>query len=167
MREAIGGTWLTGLVITFIVLFSGFLAYSISYTKAFRVKNEIINIIEKNEGYTISKNANYANYDESSLQEKDLNTTEVKIYKFIKSLGYDYAMNINCDTAKNARAINGYCLKKHCPDGQNSKKTYYSVTTYVHLSIPLVNLGIKIPISGQTKTMYYDNSTADIKCYGV
>ena len=56
MREAIGGTWLTGLVITFIVLFSGFLAYSINYTKAFRVKNEIINIIEKNEGYTISNN---------------------------------------------------------------------------------------------------------------
>ena len=42
MKEAMGGTWLTGLVIVFIFLFAGFLAYSISYTKAFRVKNEII-----------------------------------------------------------------------------------------------------------------------------
>ena len=50
MKDAMGGTWLTGLVIIFIALFAGFLAYSISYTKAFRTKNEIINIIEKNEG---------------------------------------------------------------------------------------------------------------------
>ena len=47
MKEAMGGTWLTGLVIVFIFLFAGFLAYSISYTKAFRVKNEILNLIER------------------------------------------------------------------------------------------------------------------------
>ena len=45
MREAIGSTWLIGIVVTFIAIFSGFLAYSISYTKAFRVKNEIIKLI--------------------------------------------------------------------------------------------------------------------------
>ena len=54
MKEAIGSTWLMGMIITFIAIFSGFLAYSISYTKAFRVKNEVINIIEKNEGFTFS-----------------------------------------------------------------------------------------------------------------
>ena len=47
MREAIGGTWLFGIVILFIALFSAFLAYSVSYTKAFNTKNEIINIIER------------------------------------------------------------------------------------------------------------------------
>ena len=57
MKDAMGGTWLTGLVIIFIALFAGFLAYSISYTKAFRTKNEIINIIEKNEGFTMSNNS--------------------------------------------------------------------------------------------------------------
>ena len=45
MREARGGTWLFGIVILFIALFSAFLAYSVSYTKAFNTKNEIINII--------------------------------------------------------------------------------------------------------------------------
>ena len=44
MKDAMGGTWLTGLVILFLALFACFLAYSISYTKAFRTKNEIINI---------------------------------------------------------------------------------------------------------------------------
>ncbi len=173
MKEAIGSTWLMGMIITFIAIFSGFLAYSISYTKAFRVKNEIINIIEKNEGYTISNNVmEYMNgrMEENSLSEKDLSATEYKIYKFIKSIGYDYAMNINCDTSKNARAINGYCIKKHCPDYPKTTKTYYSVTTYVHLSLPIANIGIKIPISGQTKTMYYDNTGSGLQsmsCYGV
>ena len=35
MREAIGGTWLFGLVLTFIVFFASFLAVSINYSKAF------------------------------------------------------------------------------------------------------------------------------------
>ena len=48
MREAIGGTWLFGIVILFIALFSAFLAYSVSYTKAFNTKNEIIKEIMLN-----------------------------------------------------------------------------------------------------------------------
>ena len=53
MRESIGGAWLFGIVIVFIALFSAFLTYSVSYTKAFNAKNEIINIIEENEGFTM------------------------------------------------------------------------------------------------------------------
>ena len=49
MREAIGGTWLFGLVITFIVFFASFLAVSINYSKAFNVKNEVVNIVSKYE----------------------------------------------------------------------------------------------------------------------
>ena len=43
MRDSIGGTWIMGIFIVFIALFASFMAYSISYTRAFRVKNEIIN----------------------------------------------------------------------------------------------------------------------------
>ena len=50
MREAIGGTWLFGLVLTFIVFFASFLAVSINYSKAFNVKNNIVDLIGKYEG---------------------------------------------------------------------------------------------------------------------
>ena len=50
MREAIGGTWLFGLVLTFIVFFASFLAVSINYSKAFHVKNNIVDLIGKYEG---------------------------------------------------------------------------------------------------------------------
>ena len=53
MRESIGGTWLISIVITFIALFAAFLAYAISYTKAFNAKNYIINLINSGTIYTL------------------------------------------------------------------------------------------------------------------
>ena len=48
MREVIGGTWLTQLVIVIMFVFVAFLALSMNYSKAFRVKNEVISFVEKN-----------------------------------------------------------------------------------------------------------------------
>ena len=45
MRESIGGAWLYSLIVIFVLLFTGFLALAINYTKVFRVKNEVISII--------------------------------------------------------------------------------------------------------------------------
>lgn len=50
MREAIGATWIFGIVIVFIVLFTGYLAFSINYAKAFSVKDSIIDTLEKYSG---------------------------------------------------------------------------------------------------------------------
>ena len=64
MREAIGGTWIFSIVIVFIVLFTSFLALSVNYSKAFKVKNGIVNIIEKREGIsdaTVDEISDYLN----------------------------------------------------------------------------------------------------------
>ena len=50
MREAIGATWITGVVLAFIALFSGYLALSINYSKAFKVKDGIVDRLEKHSG---------------------------------------------------------------------------------------------------------------------
>ena len=50
MREAIGATWIFGIVIVFIVVFTGYLAFSVNYAKAFAMKDSIIDIIEKHNG---------------------------------------------------------------------------------------------------------------------
>ena len=52
MRETIGSTWIFQLVIVFILLFASYLALTINYSKSFKVKNEVISIIERNEGLT-------------------------------------------------------------------------------------------------------------------
>ena len=55
MRESIGATWLLGLVIAFIIFFSSFLALSVNYSKAFNVKNNIVDFVEKYEGNTYKR----------------------------------------------------------------------------------------------------------------
>ncbi len=164
MREAIGSTWLIGIVITFIAIFSGFLAYSISYTKAFRVKNEIINIIEKNEGFSNSSNVDLNNIDDNTLKEDS--STEAKAFRFIKSIGYDYAKFDSSSRVceEGTLQTGGYCLVKYCPTNGETSRIYYKVTTYISLSIPIINIGINLPISGETKALY--NDIGAFKCEG-
>ena len=50
MRGAIGNAMVMNIVITFIILTTAFLVSSISYSKAFKVKTKIIDIIEKYDG---------------------------------------------------------------------------------------------------------------------
>ncbi len=158
MKDAMGGTWLTGLVIIFIALFAGFLAYSISYTKAFRAKNEIINIIEKSEGFTESPNS-YRLHDVSKSELDADTSAEGKAFAFIKGLGYDYdtAEQVDCRNGDNGQMQKGgYCLKKFCPQAGTNDKIYYKVTTFIALTIPVIEVTVRLPISGETKTMFYD-----------
>ena len=55
MRESIGATWILQLVIIFMLIFVAFLALSVNYTKAYKIKNEVVTIIEKYEGVSSKK----------------------------------------------------------------------------------------------------------------
>lgn len=55
MREAIGGTWLFQIVILFVLLFAGYMCLSINHSKAFNVKNEIIQTIQTYKGIDLSQ----------------------------------------------------------------------------------------------------------------
>ena len=50
MRDALGGVVNIQFILIFIVLVSGYLAFSVNYTKAFRAKNKIIDVYESYEG---------------------------------------------------------------------------------------------------------------------
>lgn len=52
MKQSISSIWLIGLVFSFILLFSGYLAVTVSYSSAFKLKNEMLTIIEKHDGLT-------------------------------------------------------------------------------------------------------------------
>jgi hypothetical protein len=54
MKDSIANVWLLGLVITFILLFSAYIAITVDYSQTFKLKNEVLNIIEKNKGMTSS-----------------------------------------------------------------------------------------------------------------
>ena len=135
MRNAIGNALLFNIVITMIILIIAFLAGSLSYTKAFRVKNNILNSVEKNNGY--------------NQEEIDALLSEVG-YR-VNSQGMQ-----NCEvlgkggvvlnTASNYR----YCIVKYTV----THGVYYGVTAYMYFDIPLINSLLEFPVYGESKVIY-------------
>ena len=98
---------------------------------------------------------------------KNDSSVEGKAFAYIKSMGYNYSVfdGTNDPCASNnigEKQKGGYCLIKYCPKAGESEKVYYKVTTFIALSIPIINVTVKLPISGETKALYYDVST--FKC---
>lgn len=165
MREAIGGTWLFGIVALFIVLFSGFLAYSISYTKAFNTKNYILTLIEQNEGFTEARTICHKSLGiiKSSTSElENCNATDAIVYKYITSHGYN-PVEVDCSKGDYGTFIDGgYCIKKIC-NSRNSSSVY-KVTTFIKITLPVINVTMKLPVTGETKTLYHEATNSFNHC---
>lgn len=146
MREAVGGTWIFGIVMVFIVMFSSYLAISINYSKAFRVKNGIINIIEQNEGMSSS--------------------TKTKIREYLNNYGYSVYGKCPTNTGLTftgydtnvANTGSKYCVAVKTKDDGNLKKTYYTVVVFFRLDLPIVGNIFTFPVSGETKAVYFVKS---------
>lgn len=137
MRDAFGGIVNLVIIVVFLVIVSGYLAFNVNYTKAFRVKNKIITTLEQYEGNCASG---------SSCDEK--------ITEYMASIGYS-ADNFNIT---GYTCQNGYCIKKYgAPSsGTNvvdNKRVYFKVVTQINLSIPIVSriLPSLFQVSGNTK----------------
>ena len=153
MRESIVGTWIVGIVIVFIVIFTGYLALSVNYSKAFKVKNGIISIIEENEGLT------------DKAQEQ--------IIKYLNSTGYyvyGSCSKIDTDYVGNEEAINGvltgyerqgttdkykYCVFERTVENDALNRKYYRVTVFFKFDIPLLDNAFTFPVTGETKAVYF------------
>lgn len=138
MRDAFGGIVNLAIIVVFLVLVSGYLAFNVNYTKAFRAKNYIISKFEQYEG--------------------DCTDTTDRCYKdieeYARSLGYDTGENFNPVDSTN----DGGCTKLFCyikvdvnPAGDNEKnknneyenegykKVYYKIVTQINIDIPIIN----------------------------
>ncbi len=143
MRDAYGGIVNLTFIVAFIVIVSGYLAFSVNYNKAFRAKNTIINAIEVCEGITGDPN--------------DCAGTQIQSY--MKQTGYsipkDFSISgFECPTNK------GYCWKENTITAKNSEigeKKYYTVVTAVSIDLPIINRilpNVKLfQVSGNTKTI--------------
>lgn len=138
MKESIGNAFILGLAITFITLLIMFFATSLSYTKAFKVKNRIVSIVEK-----------YGEYNNAAKEEIEANLSEI---------GYRVNRGESC-TARfpNATVLTNpansnyrYCIQEY---DAGEKGKYYGVTAYMYFEIPLIGKSLEFPVYGETKTM--------------
>lgn len=123
MRDALGGIVNIAIIVVFITLVSGFMAYNINYTKAFRVKNKIITTLEQYEGRC-----------------EQNSSCDQEIIAYMRSLGYSSPnLRISGYTCRS-----GYCYKEVSPStGSNqvydSDKIYFDVATAINIDIPIIN----------------------------
>ena len=139
MKESYGGMFLITLVTIFVVLFMSILLLGINYTRAFKVKNEVINILERKQGFNPEAKTEIDNYTDQMHYggEEDL-------------------LKGKC-TGTKSNAVDNICIEKKGitmgEDGEDAY-AYYKVTTYIYIEIPLVIKGkFLVPVSGETKTI--------------
>ena len=163
MNESIGSALLFKLAITFVIILSALFLSSFAYSKAYKVKNRIIEEIEKNgessgRQFTTEDEAlNAYNRDVADEIEQWLaNGDEGKGIGYRKSSG-----KANCNYDKNgAELIKGvqgkyeYCVYRisTCDNVTHGRcGVYYHVITYMYVEFPIVE-SFPIAVHGETRT---------------
>ncbi len=162
MKESIGGTWLFGIVLTFVVLFTTFISLSTNYSRCFKIKDEIVTTIEHYNG--VNKN------------------TINRINEYLSGIGYSSTSNCPTDdsncwygfkignvSSMGKKNVN-YCISKHTinkgfdKDGDtvtningpigHPRSAYYQVAVFFKLNWPIISSVFSIEISGETSIIY-------------
>lgn len=140
MKAATGNAMLMNIIITFLVVVLALLVASISYTKAFRVKNRIVDTIEY--------------YDGDFTNKKDIILNEINTN--LNSVGYRRNNGQSCpkvDKTMDASYSGSdyyYCIYEY----NTERGRYYKVIAYMYLDLPIVGDYINIPVNGETKVFY-------------
>lgn len=142
MSEGVGGSVIIMIVAIFLLVVSGYLAFSVTYNKAFRVKNKIISVLEQEQGY-----------NDDAIKKIETALKEVG-YHASKPQGYD-----SCYECSDA----GYCIKWNKTGSNELQSGYFDVVTSVTVDIPIINRIMPymkiLNITGSTITIYPTGTT--------
>lgn len=159
VRQSIGATWILQLVIVFMLLFVGFLALSINYTKAFKIKNEMLSIIEKYEGVSSGDSGsiaiinNYLRYN----NYQTMGTCSDGSY------GVSDLSNNTIVPASN-RTKYYYCIKKlNTSDVTYPDRVMYKVDTFFKFNIPFLGDMFTFQVKGETIDISWPNDDLPIE----
>ena len=166
MREAIGGTWLFQIVIVFVLLFAGFMCLTINQSKAFNVKDRIIQTIQSNNGLDLDSqcgsNGKGALCEISSYLIDSAYRTTGDCNKLSSDDGYSYYGFTKEGTRNQKNAA--FCVAKINSGGIGSNSSfanelpssvaYYRVVVFYQLDLPIFHDLFNFRIKGDTKTIY-------------
>ena len=159
MREAVGTTWIFQLVIIFTLIFVSFLALSINYSRAFRIKNEILSIMEKyegvgdQEGQSISIINNYLRNNaygvKGACREGEFGSLSLNDH----SLEYVNDFNSNNRYFYCVKAIPTYTLAKQ-------EQYRFNVRIFFKFNLPIIGELMTFSIDGTTMDIVNANTSA-------
>ena len=167
MKEAIGGTWLFQIVIFFILLFTGFMCLSINRSKAFNVKNFILETIQSHNG-EISSESDAMKEIVAYMKENSYRTTGTKQNE-IKSMCGKKSEYI-CYNREGKKDNNNpvFCIAKLSVDNNENgcldapftelpNMYYYRIEVFYQLDLPFLHDLFGFKITGDTKVFYTKN----------
>mgnify|MGYP003478566091 FL=1 len=140
MKDAFGGIVNIVLVAIFLVIISGILGLVVNYTKAFRMKNTVISLIEQYEGA------------KGCFGESSASSCQEKIEEKAKSFGY-HPTELRCPSDY-TKSYDLFCYKR--VDSDSGKNYVFTVITQVDIDIPIINkmMGLSIfQVHGDTRTI--------------
>lgn len=150
MRDAVGGSLLLNIVVIFTSIVILFFAGIMAYSKAYKIKNRIIEVVERHETYNPTVQATL---DEDLKKSGYIVATKDQIkYKCgedtgnLNTSGYLYCVyEKSCDK----RCTNSTeCTLDECV-GQR----YYEVVTYIHFDFPVIGDMLTFEVKGETKML--------------
>ena len=159
MRDALGGTVTIVIIVSFIVIVLGYLAFNVNYTKAFRMKDKIITLYEDYDGECLTEcNDEIANYAEKIGYDPD-----------IESCPADFGSTGSpLKNSGDGRDLGKYCVIDLKVNNSNDstvfmdgkEKHFYRVATRINIDIPVIRYFIgdirAFWIYGDTKTFEKD-----------
>lgn len=148
MRESIGGAWLLGIVLVFMSVFIAYIAITINYSNAYKLKTEMVTAIEQYEGInptslskldSLIKSHSYRNTMMCPTNENDI------------VLGItDGVVTVNPTTRQS------YCVTREFQSGSEDKY-YYNVIVSFDFSLPVLGDLFNFKVSGETNVINYPN----------
>ena len=150
MKEAVGQAFSIEFIFLFILLLNGYLAFNVNYTKAFRVKNEIRSIIQKNEGLTTDAVSDISTYMQKVSYHQNPAFTD-----WCNKKGYEV-----CETSTGSFCYEVATSPKYGVDESgNEIAAYYTVYTFVDINIPVINNLLPVTaglftVTGETSLIY-------------
>ena len=149
MKEAIGNSFLMTLAIVFSFLIMALIIGIMAYTKAYKVKNKIVGVVEKYNGYT--------------------EETEDDIYQDLREMGYQTNTDTNrsCpkldasmdeqDYTETVRLLHDiqpgrfeYCLYQVA----TSRGYYYHTVVFTHFDVPFLGQWLVFQVKGDSQVIY-------------
>ena len=166
MKEAVSATTIFQIVILFILLFTAIMCLTINNSNAFAVKDEIVNIIESNNGkYLDDDNRNLSEEIVELLANTSYRTTGVCDDEYT---GYQRNGQPVGDNERAAVCIKKVSVTDYLDNYLNDELdgmvatedfksgSYYQVAVFYQLDLPIIEQFYNFQTVGETKIIYTD-----------
>ncbi len=178
MKQSISSIWLLSLILIFILIFACFITITINYSRSFKLKNEVLTIIQKHHGLT--DNPGHASSEASKLTGQSM-TVDVGAFQTINLYlrGSAYEAEGYCPqnggnwsgvTGIYGNEVNGagdiepadpkkkyyYCIAKYesKEKGKQNNSLYYKVRLFYKFEVPVLSDFFSIRVEGMTDEIY-------------